>query len=353
MDPNTAPDALGPAPLTDALRASGALDAGHVTAVTIETADTTILSRILRVRLTYAGPVASAPPTIICKSGHPDRIEIGRKAARHEIAFYTKVAPATPSGLLPRCFGSHGEKAPETWHLLLEDLGPTHTTATRWPLPPTTQDYRRIVRTWARFHAAWWNNPRLGADLGTWTDAHSAAGYVTRLEAAFQTFADHVGDRLPKPRRHLIERFLAAAPRLAARYQTRHNLTIAHGDAHSWNCLLPRDNSDDVRLFDWDCWRLGLGTDDLAYMMAVHWYPDLRHEREQPLLEEYHRTLTENGVHQYTPQDLQADYRLSVLWQIATPIWQQAYGIPPAIWWNNLSRVFLAVDDLACQDLLA
>jgi hypothetical protein len=27
-------------------------------------------------------------------------------------------------------------------------------------------------------------------------------------------------------------------------------------------------------------------------------------------------------------------------------------GIPPVIWWNNLERVLLAVEDLGCRDLL-
>jgi hypothetical protein len=36
-----------------------------------------------------------------------------------------------------------------------------------------------------------------------------------------------------------------------------------------------------------------------------------------------------------------------------TPVWQLSGNIPPVIWWNNLERVLLAVDDLGCQDLLA
>jgi hypothetical protein len=37
---------------------------------------------------------------------------------------------------------------------------------------------------------------------------------------------------------------------------------------------------------------------------------------------------------------------------VATPLLQAAYGIPPVIWWNNLGRILLAVDDLGCCDLL-
>ena len=30
----------------------------------------------------------------------------------------------------------------------------------------------------------------------------------------------------------------------------------------------------------------------------------------------------------------------------------ESIAIPPVIWWNNLGRILLAVDDLACSDLL-
>ncbi|MFZ5715261.1 MAG: aminoglycoside phosphotransferase, partial [Bradyrhizobium sp.] len=46
------------------------------------------------------------------------------------------------------------------------------------------------------------------------------------------------------------------------------------------------------------------------------------------------------------------DYRWAVLWQITRPVWQWSINIPPGIWWNNLERVFAAVDDLGCEEML-
>ena len=54
----------------------------------------------------------------------------------------------------------------------------------------------------------------------------------------------------------------------------------------------------------------------------------------------------------YDRRALQEDYRLSVLWQTTTPIWHHTAGIPPVIWWNNLERVMMAVEDLGCEELL-
>jgi hypothetical protein len=117
--------------------------------------------------------------------------------------------------------------------------------------------------------------------------------------------------------------------------------------------LLELDGGDDVRFFDWDCWRVDVATDDLAYMIALHWYPDRRKVLERPLLDLYHATIAAHGVSRYDRQSLVADYRLAVLWQITTPVWQWNGNISPVIWWNNLERIMLAVDDLGCRDLLS
>jgi hypothetical protein len=87
-------------------------------------------------------------------------------------------------------------------------------------------------------------------------------------------------------------------------------------------------------------------------MIAMHWYPDRRQAMERSLLDEYHEELVAHGVSGYDRHALQADYRLSVLWQITTPVWQAVNGIPAVIWWNSLERIMLAVDDLDCRTLL-
>jgi hypothetical protein len=73
---------------------------------------------------------------------------------------------------------------------------------------------------------------------------------------------------------------------------------------------------------------------------------------ERHLLDCYHDELVSRGVESYDRRALYDDYRLSVLWQIETPVRQHANNIPPVIWWNNLERIHLAVDDLDCRELL-
>jgi hypothetical protein len=294
-----------------------------------------------------------APSSFILKTDLPGRPGAAWESGRREVAFYTDVAPATPVGLLPRCFDASWEKATGAWHLLLEDLTDSHIIGTQWPLPPSAAQCERIVRARARFQAAWWDDPRLGTVVGTWDEAAGTEPAIQRLAERYEQFAELLGDRLSSERRDLYARLLDAGPRLAARYLSHRHMTIVQGDAHVWNCFLPRNDApDDARLFDWDAWRVDVGTDDLAYMMAMHWYPDLRGRIERKLLDLHHDELVANGVQGYDRRALQDDYRLSVLWQITTPVWHHAANIPPVIWWNNLERIHLAVEDLDCRDLL-
>lgn len=352
MTTGSLPLAAGAGHLTAVMRQCGLLGDGSVREVAVESSRDTLISHIIRLRLSYHGEAAGAPPSVILKIAHASRVDTLWFVGHCEVAFYREVAPAMLPRIVPRCFEASADDETRAWHLLLEDLTDTHRIATTWPLPPTADACKSIVRALAGAHAAWWDDPRLGNSVGKWLDA-DAADRDQKLARQVAAVIDEVGDVLSAERRELYRRLLDAAPRLRQRYASHRNLTIAHGDAHVWNFMLPRDQDRDAaRVFDWDAWHINTGTIDLAYMMATHWYPDRRRLLEQPLLDCYHETLLANGVKGYDRRALDDDYRLSVLWHIATPMRQHAFNIPPVIWWNNLERIFMAVDDLDCRELL-
>src|SRR6266568_2423240 len=214
-----------PERLTAVLRRAGVLTRGEVVDVAVETSRDTLISRIARLRLTYARGDDAGPSHVFFKTSREDAAEALRELGRKEVTFYDVVVAAH-----------------------------------------------------ARFHALWWDHERLGVSVGAFADD---SGALDRHLAAFPkdlaVFADRLGDRLSAERRRVYEGLIAAAPRLLGRYRSHRDLTIVHGDAPVWNALLPRDaGSDDVRLIDWDAWRVDTATDDLAYMIAVQWYPDWR-----------------------------------------------------------------------------
>lgn len=339
--------------LTEVLRRAGVLGGGEVVDVAVETSRDTLISRVMRLRLTYDRAGDASPSHVFLKTSHEGVEATLREFGRKEVAFYDVVASATPSGLLPRFYEGVAEPA-APWHLMLEDLTSSHAALGEWPVPPALEQWHAIVAAHARFHAFWWDHERLGVSVGTFADD---SGALERNLAAFPkevaAFADRLGDRLSAERKRIYERLIAAAPRLVARYRSHRNMTIIHGDAHVWNAMLPRDRAvDDVRLIDWDAWRIDTATDDLAYMIAVHWFPDWRRRHERESLRRYHDALVAGGVRGYPFDALWDDYRHSVLWKIATPMWQANHGIGPWVWWNHLDRIMSAVHDLGCLELL-
>jgi hypothetical protein len=197
--------------LTAALRKSGALGSGRVVAATVVHTFPTLLSQFHRLKLDYEG-TDDAPRHLYLKTDLPGRPGTEWDSGRREVAFYNKVAPATPPDLLPRCY--EAEITPDgIWHLLLEDLTDTHALATQWPLPPTVAQMEAIVRCHARFKAAWWDHPRLGVDVGAWPSQVEADQWMAMLIKQYEIFADALGERLPAHRRALYERLFADASR--------------------------------------------------------------------------------------------------------------------------------------------
>lgn len=338
--------------LTAEFRRTGVLGHGRVAGVVATPPLVKLRSHTFRLHLTYDSATAEAPTSIIFKTGHLDPAGRPSYPNRNEITFYRDIAPALPDGVVPRCFEAREATDTSTWHLLLEDLTETHVIATEWPLPPTFAQCQSMVAALARFHAAWWDHPRLGASVGSWPNPEAWDRTRQHLAEQLAQFTDRFGEALSPERRMLYKRLLDRAPGLS-RIRARRDMTLIHGDAHTWNIFLPRPDIDDsARLFDWEAWSLGIATDDLAYMMAMLWYPDRRHRMEQPLLDRYHADLVRHGVRGYDRQALDDDYRLSVLWLVTRPVRQALNNIAPRVWWNNLERIWLAVDDLGCRALL-
>jgi hypothetical protein len=346
------PEAATAEHLTEVLRQDGALGSGCACDVEVVSGIRKLRSHTFRVRLGYQGPAANPPTSVILKKGHLDSAGSPSYANRRELAFYQEVAPALPERLVPHYFEIAELTEARPWHLLLEDLTESHFIATEHPLPPTFLQCKSIVQAWGRLHAALWDDPRLDTFTGCPANEIWAQHlYLSRDQ--FARFIDRFGEVMPAERRGLYERLLDSTPYLLARYDTGQNLTLIHGDAHWWNCLLPHDRQrEQVRILDWEDWTIGTGTTDLAYMIAMLWFPDRRRSTEQPLLTFYHDALLAHSVTAYTRQQLNDDYRRAVLLLMLRPIWQATHNLPARVWWPNLERNMLAVEDLDCRELL-
>jgi thiamine kinase-like enzyme len=241
----------------------------------------------------------------------------------------------------------------------LEDLSDTHFARPPSQLPPLKLHSEQIVDALARIHAYWWDDPRLGKEIGelptkALIKSDLALAFRPWAEQALPSFVEFLGDRLSEERRGIYEIALRSLPGiLLRRLTTGRHLTLIHGDPHVGNFLYPHDLvQDTVRILDWKSWSVGLGADDIAHMMAVFWFPERRARLEQELLRRYHSRLVEHGVKEYDSSACWYDYRLSVIRYLFYPVWQWSVNTPPDIWWHHLERIMLAFQDLRCSELL-
>jgi len=282
----------------------------------------------------------------------PNRLFLKLGKSSKEFFFYNTIARSMTTPPLLRCYYAAYDPGLDQTRLLFEDLSETHF-QTEWPLPPSAHLCSQTVQELAKIHALWWQDPRLESEFRSVIPQGRA--WVDRRRLAREKlpeFMDFLGDRLAPARRKVYEHLLASPAHLWEKENNAPQQTLLHGDMHFWNVFYPLDPDGSLYLFDWNMWDAGCPSDDLAYMMAVHWYPERRQWLEGELLKVYHRHLVNCGVTNYPWKDLQHDYRASVIRSLLIPAWQWVHGIDAGVWWSHLERVFLAFEDWKCDDLI-
>ena len=345
--------------LTIVLRTNGHLHHERVAAVELKSSRQTIISNIHHLELTYSALAPERSPSkLFLKLSKPGfDSEIAARFGKRESEYYNVIAKSMSEPPSAMCYDAVFSPDTGKSHMLLADLSETHF-QTDWPLPPTMPHCEAVIDSLAKFHAAWWDHPQLGKSIGKFPTSGSIDEYVQSMEKKFAGFVDFLADRLSAERRRLYERVLSTVPgvwkeRIREHNSTGKHLTLIHGDAHFWNCLHPRRlEQDKAYIIDWQCWRIDTATDDLAYMIALHWYPERRRALERDLIRSYYDKLSLYGVKNYDWDACWYDYRLSAIGNLFAPIWQWSAKLWPVIWWPHLERAFMAFEDLDCRELL-
>lgn len=335
--------------LTNCLRQRGVLPSGQV--VTISgLQEETVLSVVGRMDVKYSQDAPStAPKSLFLKTGVSEDAEnedwIG------EVSFYKTIASSIPSVTVP-CYDAAYVANPARFHILLDDFTSSHQRI-KWPLPATQDQYLQMIDCLSDLHSAWWNHPRLGVDIQTRFTETKLDNWISVWEQQLAHFYDELGDRLLPGRKKLYEMVLhPLLARLLERRKSQTHYTIAHQDAHPYNFLFPNDTlNHTTSLVDWATWDMEVGARDLAYLIALHCFPEQRLSIERPLLQHYHNRLLEKGIADYSWEQLWEDYRLFVAWNLFVPVEQCFWKLPPSIWWLHAERSTLAFDDLQCMEL--
>jgi hypothetical protein len=336
--------------LSDWLRQSGSLPRGEVSEVTVDRTLKTEISTLTFITVAYSSATpGDLPSALVVKSPHaPNRDGAGVSG---EDAFYRRLASAVGSPPSVRCLAALAQNETRNEILVLQDLRATHEHPP-WPLPPSRHDCELAVAALAKLHARFFQVPELGHAVGRLHTEDSLTSMVQGIAAHVPAFWDSVGGALTGDARTVYDRVFGSALRPWLRLTDPAALTVVHGDAHTWNFLFPRSGEGEAYLIDWQLWHLDVGARDLAFMMALHWYPRRRRELERPLLELYHSALVGCGVVDYTFDDLWLDYRRCVVRNLTIPVIWWSRGMKPEGWWHRFECALAAYQDLDCEDLL-
>jgi len=347
MDLPDSIDSLTAPWLSDAL----GLPPRAIEGIRVRDAGDTPISHTAIVGIEYAADPGPLPASVFVKLSKESTRKNMPGYGEKEVRFYDSVAPRIAGGLVPTCYYSAFDGESKAYAIVLENLSESHY-QTEYPLPPPLKDCERAMDCIAAVHAAWWDDPGLQEATNAFETRESIWHYVSYLRGISAQFLVSMGDRFEPARARIVEKALDRMEGLYERYLSHSNVTLTHSDAHLWNFLFPKRGGDRVKMIDWQSYDNGLGAYDLAYMMALHWFPARRGRYERGLLERYHAALRRNGVSNYGFDDLLYDYRISIVQLLFTPIYQSVVKLQAGIWYNHIERIFSAFDDMDCEAIL-
>lgn len=344
---------LTPDGLTETLHRNNHLRRGRVNEISVDTFQS-YFADFYRIEMIYSADAApQLPPRLILKVPFSDN-DAALAMGRDEVLAYRKLRDLAPTLPLVRCFEAALEVQTGASHLLLQDLSATHFRADT-PDNVSLAQWQLAVEALSDLHAFWWERDALGVELGqVFSDTDIEA--ATKLnEESLARFLVVMGSEVDAATRRTLEATVAFLPGFwRQRLTSRKRNTLIHGDAHSWNILLPHDEPGGrAYLIDLATMRLRPATNDVAYLMALKWKPERRARLEMPLVRHYHQALVTRGVTDFSWDDCLLDYRYSIVTHLTTPVVQCGVGfLSPGIWRANFTRILAAFRELNCRELI-
>jgi hypothetical protein len=303
------PDQIGPDWMTAALRASGALPEGRVSAIQSKPVGNGLVGDSFRFALTYDGAPADAPASVVGKFPAADPASRASGSALRlyvrEVSFYRELA-RTVRIITPRPHYARIDPANDDFTLILEDLGPARPGDQLAGC--SLEDAETALLEAAALHAPRWRDPTLEKLEWLAGDDTTSPQITAMLPMVIAAFKDRYAGQLESECMALVERMTPAVARLQAdRSGPR---TVVHGDFRLDNILFDiQGGARRMGTLDWQTLALGPGMTDVAYFLSAGLSPELRRQNERELVKLYLSELHRMGVADYGFDEAWRDYR--------------------------------------------
>jgi len=306
--------------LTNALKRCGCLQSAEVSSFELEPigGGTSFLSQPLRIHLRFDAVEPGAPSTLIAK--FPSTLPAVRQLALrtgmylHEVSFYQELSDGPGIGI-PRCYFAGMNEERSGFLLLLGDL--RDGTFGDQLVGCTLARAKHALVELARFHAYWWNQPRL--EELPWVRKNTPE-VRDRLQAMYEarwpTFLTHADSLLTPSARSFCPALAKNLRPLLDNAAKRNHFTLGHGDFRADNVFFPAGPSADrpLAVLDWQrVNRAWSGANDVANFIAMGLSTEDLIAHRESLLESYYAEFVKSGINDYSFADLREGYRVSLL----------------------------------------
>jgi hypothetical protein len=310
--------------LTNVLRESGAIREERVESFTIAGLDGGIAGDVNRLQLNYAASPSRGPSTVIAKFAHlNDQKRSGINRAgfyEREVRFYRQLGPVVG---IPTPAAHSVEYDRDSGHfvLLLEDLSRFRSIREEDGCSP--ENARTAVQALAKMHARWWESDQLNEMnwLMGFRDAEIRNQMSNRYNKALGRFLE-IGEGYLPAGYELVARKYGESLQSVVSEMGSSPATLTHGDFRLANLVFNDEPgaSDPLYAFDWQTASRGKAAVDVAYFFGRSLATDSRRLHESQLLADYHDSLVDHGVANYSFDEFNIDVRISAfrLMHIAT-----------------------------------
>jgi hypothetical protein len=349
--------------LTAALRGTQTITRSSVTSFDIDpdiAAGKGFMGQLARVTLRYDQPESNAPASLVAKFptyGPENRVIADLfRLYETETRFYEELADKVELRT-PRRYHSARATDCTDFILLMEDLAPAR--VGDQVVGCSAAQAELAIRELAKFHAMWWESPRLAELDWVWAFNHPVRKESSQgaYQQAWGPFQQNWGKLVPASLLVLGEKYPSRIPQLLDRLAAP-PVTISHGDYRIDNLFFATpEGGYPLAVVDWQVMSLGNGLFDVAYFMASAMPPAERKATEMDLLRIYHNILMQRGVKGYGFDQCLLDYRTSALfcWQYAVIILgslDAANERGMALFTDVLERFVSAITDHNAGELL-
>lgn len=269
-------------------------------------------AEIAKVSVEYDDEECPLPRNLVAKYRSRNQLVIDQIINVYELywreaSFYTefpRVGIAVPS-----VFCAKHDPDTQDFVLLMQDLAPAESPS--WASTP--EQVATAVTHLPAFHAKWWNADLLRSK--DWLVQYdNRAFFLAAAEAAnsaFPKMREFFGNDVEETMA-VLEIWLADLDRLLGFVATR-PFTLVHGDYHAKQMFFPTAEGGDFAIIDWQFSFVAQGAWDLIRIVTLGQDAAARRERQDELIESYHRQLLAHGVEDYPLSALHDDIRFGLL----------------------------------------